>query len=212
MSEIPCGPEHGDDEQADRARPGDEHPIVRVRRPPAVPRAGRSPWARPVRPPWSGGNRGSGSGRRRRRSCTDRTRRGTRAKSAGARLQAHRGAAPSAGPALAAPRGRVPDDAIAGSPAGAARRGGHDARPLVAENGARFGVALQHHVQIGPTDAALGDLDEHLSGSRLRTRAPPRRRSLPSPTYTAAGMRADDTPATLRIPRAGCTRWRGTAV
>src|SRR5580692_1032277 len=35
---------------------------------------------------------------------------------------------------------------------------------------------------------------------------------LPSPTYTAADMQADDTPATIRSSCAVCTGWRGTAV
>ena len=91
------------------------------------------------------------------------------AKSAGGTVQAHRRAAPSTGSADAAPRSRVPHHPVAGRPAGATGRGGHDARPFVAENGTRFGVPLQDHVQIGAADAALGNLDEHLAGSRLRT-------------------------------------------
>ena len=90
-------------------------------------------------------------------------------KSADGTVQAHRRAAPSTGPARAAARCRIPHHPVARRPARAAWRGGHDARPFVAENGARFGVALQDHVQIGPADAALGDLDEHLAGSRLGT-------------------------------------------
>jgi len=39
----------------------------------------------------------------------------------------------------------------------------------VAENGTRFGVPLQDHVQIGAADPALGNLDEHLAGSGLGT-------------------------------------------
>ena len=35
------------------------------------------------------------------------------------------------------------------------------------EDGTRFGVALQDHVQVGPADPTLGDLDEHLSGARF---------------------------------------------
>jgi hypothetical protein len=81
--------------------------------------------------------------------------------------EAYRRAATSARSACAAPRGRIPHHTITGRPAGAIRRGGHNARPLVAENGTRFGVTLQDHVQIGSANPALGNFDEHLSGSRL---------------------------------------------
>ena len=84
-------------------------------------------------------------------------------------LQAHRRAAPAARPAGATPRGGVAHHPVAGRPARVIRRGSHNARPLVAENGTRPGVALQHHVQIGAADAAGGDLHQHLVGAGLRT-------------------------------------------
>jgi hypothetical protein len=39
----------------------------------------------------------------------------------------------------------------------------------MAENGTRVGVTLHDHVQIGPANSTLGNLDEHLSWSRLWT-------------------------------------------
>jgi hypothetical protein len=39
----------------------------------------------------------------------------------------------------------------------------------VSENRTQFGVPLKHHVQIGATNAALGNLDEHLARPRFGT-------------------------------------------
>ena len=84
--------------------------------------------------------------------------------------QAHRRPTSPAGPALTAPRCRVPHDAVASRPPRVARRLGHHARPLVAEDGARSGVALQDHVQVGSADPARRDLDEHFAGPGFRPR------------------------------------------
>ena len=168
MSEIPWARSTATMQQPDRTGPGDEHAIVRadVGQPHCVQRDGRRLGQRGHPGRQRIGNPDQAVGRHRLvlaegTPVPAEVRRGT--------VQAHRRAAPSAGPAHAAPRGRIAHDSVAGRPAGAARRGGHDARPLVAENGTRFGVPLQDHVQIGSADAALGNLDEHLAGSRLRT-------------------------------------------
>lgn len=167
MSEIPCAAEHRRNEQPHRSGPGHENAIVRsdaghLHR---VQGDGRR-FGQGRHPRRQGIGNPDEAVRRHRLVPAEGTpkpevvRRGT--------VEADRGAAPPTRSAHAAPRGRIVHDPITGRPAGTARCGRHDARPLVAENGTRLGVALQHHVQVGPADAALGDLDEHLSGSRLR--------------------------------------------
>ena len=164
----PLGTQHGDEQEADRAGPGDKHPIVRgdVGQPQRVQGDGHRLGQRGHPGRERIGNPDQAVGRHRLvlaegTAVPDEVGRGA--------VQAHRRAAPSTGPADAAPRSRVPHHPVAGRPARATGRGGHDARPFVAENGTRFGVPLQDHVQIGAADAALGNLDEHLVGSRLRT-------------------------------------------
>ena len=55
------------------------------------------------------------------------------------------------------------------------------AGPLVSEHVAGLGVALENEMEVGPADAAVGDLDEDLVRARERGRAAPEPRSCRRP-------------------------------
>ena len=176
----PLGAQHGDDEKPDRTGSGDEHSIVG----PDVGQA-QNVSAIAVGSAKAAGRVSSASGIRIRPSAAAvlywQNAPRYPAKSAEARRMHTEGRPLRQGRHSPHPGAAFPTTWVADGPSGVLRRLGHDARPLVAENGPRSRVALQDHVQVGSADPA-----------RQSRRAPHRARAsgrgtsststLPSPT------------------------------
>ena len=150
--------------QADRPTAGDQDAVLGSPRRPARRRGWRWPSARPGPPPGWSASPGS-AGRWPRTTVTYRAKAPRMSRmSDGPRRRQTEGRPRRHGRHTAAPRGRVEHHPLAPRPRRPDPFGrGHDARPLVTEDGPRLDVPVEDQVEVGSADPTLGHLHEQLA-------------------------------------------------